>query len=67
MVDYWLAAGRCPDLDTRVVYHDTGDASQASPWGEGCREGGEGRVTEALNMLAMSKQVRGGSQWQRVS
>ena len=34
LVDYWLAAGRCPDLDTRVQYRDSQDATRASPWGE---------------------------------
>jgi len=35
MVEYWLASGRCPDLDTRVMYHDEGEqgGSKASPWG----------------------------------
>ncbi|MEW5310696.1 MAG: hypothetical protein WDW38_002467 [Sanguina aurantia] len=61
MVDYWLSAGRCPDMDTRVAIHEPAASRGSSPWGHllaGAVAGATSRTVtaplETLRLAAMA-------------
>eukprot|EP00798_Chlamydomonas_sp_ICE-L_P016146 gene16146-22304_t len=74
IVEYWLKAGRCPDVDARVQLRDSLDRTGASPWGHllsGAVAGAASRTAtaplETLRLGVMSGSLEAGTLMQQAN